>query len=220
MAISFPRGLPSDSFGNVSFDLMRYESVVHLRNHQTQVDERADPRWIASFQSRPLLPAVNPGDRLIMGQWQAFYNSLRGNDQTLLGYDPAFEYPALYPGGVGLGGWSGVASVTSVAAFSLSVYSSTFPGSFTVSPGDYVSLHYNGNYSLHQILEARAASGSSLTGLTVEPFIDTTRFPASGTTATFVRAVCEMQRISGSWSGPKDRSEASPCGFQAIQLMH
>lgn len=215
MAISYPRSMPYENFAAVNFELVRFGSTNYLYGGATQYREVANARWRGSWTTKSYA-RTSTAHRLERAAWEAWLDTLRGGSKRFLGYDAWRKHPVGYPGGSGLGAWGGTASVTAVSAFALS-FSGVASG-MTVRPGDLVGLVQSSKYSLHTIVEQKTASGTTLSGVAVEPAINTTLFTTSAT-ANFIAPKCEMMLIPNSVDIARE-GPASAISFSAMQVLY
>lgn len=210
MTIVYPRALPGCEFTSFNLDIEWFGSANQLQGGHTQFAAFAWPRW-RLIQARTIAFQHTRADhRLARRKWSAWLSSMRGGAQSFYCYDVRKPYPYHYPGGVGL--TDGIGNGSSVTAYSLTV--SSIMSGMKLEPGDMMGLIQGGNYSLHRMTESRTASGSTFSGLAVEPQINTSLFTFP--TVNFIKPVCIMTIEPGSVNNP-DGIDNPPISFRAIQ---
>lgn len=196
MAITYPRSLITP-IRRVTFDLSMFVSRAGPGGPLVQW---RDPLWRAEFESPPLTNTQ-------LGEWRAWWLSLRGGLNKFYAYDPKQEYPLAYPTGVsslsraGGGSFDGSSAITAIDATTITI--TNLPAGYRFTAGDKVGLVKTVYRSLHVVLESVTANGSGEATITVEPRIPTSVL-GLGSTIQVVRPVCIMRVAADSWSNPTD----------------
>ncbi len=187
MAISYPLTLPSSpNFSGARFGFQANVTVFKSPlSGIEQVLERPGGMWAVTYSLPPIKTASE------IGEWTAFFSSLRGMAGTFEGFDPVRTTPR---GTVS----SCVVNGASQTGATLAV---TMTG--TLLKGDYIELDNTLRY--HQVVVDLSGSGN----LEIEPALRES--PSTGSNITFTNPKCQM-RLTGNRIG-WDQSDAQIYGF-------
>jgi len=194
MALTYPLQMPTEYMQKTDFQLVDVVSVNRLRGGKALGTIMAPFYWAASMTTEKLTVRDH-------GRWDAFFDGLRGGTKSCLLYDTARIVPKSYTvnttmSRAGGGAFDWTAPVTNFTD-PRTVTMTTLPASFQLLCGDYVSFVKAGKYSLHRIVEDKAANGAGqMTELCFEPSISDTFL--TGSTANFLRPKGEFILDGGS----------------------
>lgn len=216
MAIVFPLTMPTDVFIKCLFQLTTVTTRTKVRGGSTFGTALTEPSWTVTIATRPLILREQ-------GQWQAFFDSLRGGVKSALLYNPRRRYPveyrtSLFTGLVIAGGatpFVGLANLQTIIS-TREIYVNQLPALFQFRAGDLISVEKDGRYSLHRIQQDVAASGGGVaTSVLIEPQLP--EFFLVGSVVRVLDARGEFTIDPDSIQGDEETASPHPISFTARQ---
>lgn len=214
MAISYPRDLPTaHRITGMEFRPSYMQTRAPTRGSLEQAADLAPAVWKGIFQTALL--SQSEAD-----EWEAWLESLNGNQRTFKMFSPLKHYLRAYPDGYGALSWDGIGDVVSVAGGLDAITIDGVPAGLVIGLGDMLSFSASSKQRLHRVVEAGTANGGGVVTVGVRPLIGPS--PAENAEVLFLKPWClatvDANSIRAPWTTQK-RLGTATVAFDAYQTL-
>jgi hypothetical protein len=205
MVTTLSREIGGRRYTTTSFEQVFQQAVSMTGGGSPNVADLGPPLWRGKWATTAL-------SDLELGEWEAFFSSLRGGMRTFRGRPSRRWFPAMHANG-----WSDTpGALTGIAVARDAVTLNDLPVGTVLSPGDYVSIPVGSRQHIHRIVK-RVSSGATSAVVGVEPTIRPNA--VLGVPATIVGPWCDMV-LAGPPSYPTEQNRTGRVSFEGLQVIY